>query len=749
MRFASTFRVSGHRRHSRVVSFFIVVILAALGPGLNPDEAMGTGGSGGYSLRFHGNGYTAPDQDRVKIPIDDPTNSNPGPPADVGATDFTIEFWMKAHPGDNTASPQTCGANVNWIYGNIVVDRDRFNQDRKFGISIAGGKVIFGVSGDGTGDMTICGTSDVLDTTWHHIAVARRRSDGWMWLFVDGALEAQADGPDGDVSYPDDGVPGSFCGGPCTNSDPFLVIGAEKHDAGPAYPSYNGWFDEMRISNVLRYTTPFTRPTAPFDTDASTAALYHFDEGTGSTINDSSGAPGGPSNGFKNYGGDPAGPEWSSVTPFSSTTCYLRPSSPASTQFFAEGATKDYFDTWILLTNPATETAEACLTFLKSGSASPGPKISIPPGSRRSVKIDDYLNTFEVATIVEGIGHKVYAERAMYSSKPGMEGAHLSKGSNLAASDWYMGEGASAGGFETWVLIANPDPSLSASVTVEFLTDAGRTTLQPIVLGPMRRKSIRVNDYVSTFDVSTHVHATGAGIVAERATYSSQMGRKGATASPAVPGTSTTHFLAEGATTDPFETWILVANPNPSGDATVVVDFIDETGIAASVVRNIPPGFRSTVRADDYLDSFNVSTRVTSTGVPVIAERAMYKDTGPGGLGAASGEPSGDPSGAWLAVEGATDGGFETWILVTNPDPSVPAVIQMTYLTGSGTVSMPQEVIPPQSRKSFKVNSAVQTFDVSSMVEVKSGALVVVDKAVYTPGYLTGDSTAGPAVPLA
>jgi hypothetical protein len=80
-----------------------------------------------------------------------------------------------------------------------------------------------------------------------------------MWLYVDGAVDAEADGPDGDVSYPDNGVPGNYCGGPCVNSDPFIVLAAEKHDAGQAYPSYRGWLDEVRISPVLRYSTSFAR----------------------------------------------------------------------------------------------------------------------------------------------------------------------------------------------------------------------------------------------------------------------------------------------------------------------------------------------------------------------------------------------------------------------------------------------------------------------------------------------------------
>lgn len=273
-----------------------------------------------YSLRFYGHGVSAPDLDRVKIQIDDPANHDPGPPADIGSEDFTIELFIKARAADNTAPPVACGTNINWIYGNIVIDRDRFNQDRKFGLSIAGGKIVFGVSGDGTGDRTICGTSNVLDNQWHHIAVQRRRSDGYMWLFVDGALEATADGPDGDVSYPDDGVPcATCCGGPCTGSDPFLVLGAEKHDAGASFPSYSGYMDELRISNALRYAASFTPPAAPFNDDPETAALYHFDEGpagacTGTVIDATAG---GLSPGQCRHGGSsPAGPEYSADTPF-------------------------------------------------------------------------------------------------------------------------------------------------------------------------------------------------------------------------------------------------------------------------------------------------------------------------------------------------------------------------------------------------------------------------------------------------
>jgi hypothetical protein len=233
--------------------------------------------AGQSSLRFFGNG--SGDIDRVKIPIDDPATALPGPPADVGG----------------------------------------FAQPRNYGVSLGAGRVQWGVMGEAGDAWTIASPASVLDMAWHHIALQRRAADGWMWLHIDGALAAQANGPDGDVSYPDDGVPGDYCGGPCVWSDPFIVLGAEKHDAGSAYPSFSGWLDELRISTVLRYPTPFVPPAAPFAPDAASAALWHCDEGSGTALFDASGAPGGPSDGFLSVGGSPFGPLWSSESPFPSS----------------------------------------------------------------------------------------------------------------------------------------------------------------------------------------------------------------------------------------------------------------------------------------------------------------------------------------------------------------------------------------------------------------------------------------------
>ncbi|MDW8111689.1 MAG: LamG-like jellyroll fold domain-containing protein, partial [Candidatus Bipolaricaulota bacterium] len=153
-------------------------------------------GTATYSLRFYGTG--SGDIDRVKIPIRSAHGASL--PVNVGATDFTIEFWMRFVPGENTSGPCTEGEDT-WIYGNILFDRDIFGAPDygDFGISLYGGRIAFGVH-NGASGYTICGNGTLAASQWHHIAVTRR-TNGEMRIFVNGTLSRSASGPAGNISY--------------------------------------------------------------------------------------------------------------------------------------------------------------------------------------------------------------------------------------------------------------------------------------------------------------------------------------------------------------------------------------------------------------------------------------------------------------------------------------------------------------------------------------------------------------------
>jgi len=104
---------------------------------------------------------------------------------------------------------------------------------------------------------------------WHHVAVTRNGSTLKLWL--DGVSQATATSQ----SYTD---LQAF-------DDPFVSnnniwIGALEL-SGPTQ-EYDGWIDEVRISNVERYTATFT-PATRFAPDDNTLLLLHMDGADGST----------------------------------------------------------------------------------------------------------------------------------------------------------------------------------------------------------------------------------------------------------------------------------------------------------------------------------------------------------------------------------------------------------------------------------------------------------------------------------
>jgi hypothetical protein len=231
----------------------------------------------GFNLRFNDGGSGL--FNRVMVPLDSPSGL---PWVNTGAADFTLEWYMKAYREENQDQPLTCGDSNQWMHGSVIFDRDRpSDRSQKFGISLSEGRILFGATGPDGDTYTLCGTIPVGDGQWHHIALQRRADNGKVWLFVDGVLDAQGDGPAGDISFPEGGEAGPYF-------EDYLFIGGSRKDGDVGFQSYRGWLDEIRFSEGLRYPVAgFTSPEAKLPADDLTAALFRLDEGKGVEIWDS------------------------------------------------------------------------------------------------------------------------------------------------------------------------------------------------------------------------------------------------------------------------------------------------------------------------------------------------------------------------------------------------------------------------------------------------------------------------------
>jgi len=140
----------------------------------------------------------------------------------------------------------------------------------------------------------------------------------------------------------------------------------------------------------------------------------------------------------------------------------------------------------------------------------------------------------------------------------------------------------------------------------------------------------------------------------------------------------------------------------------------------------IPANSRKSYNEASFVNNtWEVSTKVTSDR-PVITERAEYasdRKWAHDSIGTTA------PSQTWFLAEGSTGIGFETWVLVQNPNAE-PAKVNVTYITPSGVIPGPSETLPANSRKNFEVFSTVKHVDEVSTI-ITSNKPVVAERAMY------------------
>ena len=228
-----------------LISLFIVV-LSGCGSGLELAKKaiqQGTGSSsssGGAASSAFGSAYTFDGvDDRVNISQSSTSTST-----------YTLEAFVTI-PSVVAARNKTI---VYFNYGTTSLYL-KVTAGDKFEYQLLGAAC--------SGNPWITGTSTIVDGQKYHVAFAHDGS--WGRIFVNGTQELQTSS-------------GANAGCNTTTA----AIGGDT--AANYFP---GTIDEVRYSNIARYTANFTPTTVPFTNDANTVLLFHFEE-TAPTIPNSS-----------------------------------------------------------------------------------------------------------------------------------------------------------------------------------------------------------------------------------------------------------------------------------------------------------------------------------------------------------------------------------------------------------------------------------------------------------------------------
>jgi hypothetical protein len=315
--------------------------------------------------------------------------------------------------------------------------------------------------------------------------------------------------------------------------------------------------------------------------------------------------------------------------------------SPATTWYFAEGATHSGFQLFYLLQNPNDQPAQVTVTYLLPPPAAPVQKVyAVAPQGRTDIWVNDEAQTLPALTGTDVAARitsdrPLVAERAMYRDAAGlMFGAgHAAAAVAAPALTWLLAEGAT-GYFDDFILVANPNGT-AAHITVRFLLESGVALVRQYTVEPNSRFNIwvdTVDAQIADAAAAAEITATnGVPVVVERAMWwpgPAAAGWQEAHSSRGLTAPATRWALAGGEQggARSVQTYILLANTT-AASASVNVTLLFEDGAASLRTFVVGPASRLTVDVGAHFPEAadrQFGALAESPGVAIVAERSTY-----------------------------------------------------------------------------------------------------------------------------
>jgi hypothetical protein len=421
--------------------------------------------------------------------------------------------------------------------------------------------------------------------------------------------------------------------------------------------------------------------------------------------------------------------------------------------YLAEGSTDHGFSTRISIENPNKSSSNARVTYMKSDGAIKQVECGLPAMSQVTLDPADSIGKADFSTKVECLqGKTIAVDRTMTWTGPGAASpeGHSSIGVTSPVKAWYLAEGCSAYGFETWLLVQNPNDT-AATVTITYMPEGWGPQTFVKKVPACSRATFSMADDIGQKSSSIKVESS-VPVIAERSVYrnnrregSCSTGTTNSSVQYYAAGTTGrpegTAYLPEGTTGHGFTTYVLIQNPNESA-ATVKVTYLTPDGPQPQPAIQMPALSRKTVRVNDALRDTDFSTHIASD-VPVVAERAMYWDNGTGeachaSIGLAA------PHSSFYLPDGQTSGGHETFILIANPGAK-PVDVDVTYLTAQGAYNVNFTTrVPANSRATLNMGDRIPSGRAAALVTCRTrGMKILVERAMYWNNRGAGTSTIG------
>ena len=212
---------------------------------------------------------------------------------------------------------------------------------------------------------------------------------------------------------------------------------------------------------------------------------------------------------------------------------------PRTEWYFAEGCSREGFDTWLCLQNPGDGEARYDISYYcGDGAVEERKGLTLSPHSRFTIPVheaglglgraNDARGDFSIA-VRSTNGVPLVAERPMYFRYKGtVTGGHDVMGAEAPRTEWFFAEGCSRDGFDTWLCLQNPGEEAALYDIYYYCGDGTVQERKDLTLGPHSRFTIpaheaglglgRSNDARGDFSIAVK-SVNGVPIVAERPMY--------------------------------------------------------------------------------------------------------------------------------------------------------------------------------------------------------------------------------------
>jgi hypothetical protein len=280
------------------------------------------------------------------------------------------------------------------------------------------------------------------------------------------------------------------------------------------------------------------------------------------------------------------------------------------------GSQEEGFTTTLALLNPGTVQLTATVTvYTPSG---PAAEAAIPLAPRTCLDLpvrDLYTGTTPVGVRVTATGLVAVEQEVRFAG--GQAGYGL-VGTPVLSRHWTFAGVETEDSALTVLALLNPYTD-SVTLTLTLMSEDGTTLRRTYTVLPGAQR-LNLNELLPELALAADVQVDRP-IAAARLTFLDDVQAAQATLGAVRP--SRRWYLPEGSTGEPFEDWLLIANPNDV-PTTVALTFLGGAGVLKQVRAAMPAQSRLTVPLNKVLPDVGGFSTTVLADWPVVVERSMY-----------------------------------------------------------------------------------------------------------------------------